>query len=39
MFQAEQFPAGVPDLDTALTDVDSETLTHFEWIQSISMKK
>ena len=30
VFQAEQFPAGVTDLDTGLTDVDADSLAHFE---------
>jgi hypothetical protein len=30
VFQAEQFPAGVTDLDTGLTDVDADSFTHFE---------
>ena len=28
MFQAEQFPAGVTDLDTGLTDVNADSFTH-----------
>ena len=30
VFQAEQFPAGVTDLDTGLTDVDADSFTHLE---------
>lgn len=28
MFQAIQFPASIPDLDTSLTNVNGETLPH-----------
>jgi hypothetical protein len=30
MFEAEQLPARVTDLDTGLTDVDADSFTHFE---------
>jgi hypothetical protein len=29
VFQAKQLPAGVTDLDTGLTDVNTDSLTHF----------
>lgn len=29
MFETVKFPAGVTDLDTSLTNVDGDTLTHF----------
>jgi len=28
MLEAEQLPAGIPDLNTGLSDVDAESLTH-----------
>jgi len=32
VFQAEEFPTGVTDLDTTLTDVDSNNFSHCEGI-------
>jgi hypothetical protein len=33
MLKAEQLPAGVPDLDTGLTDVNAKSFTHFSGIE------
>jgi len=33
VFQAVQLPAGITDLDTGLTNVDGDTLTHFEYFR------
>ena len=31
MLKAVQLPAGIANLDTSLTDVDRDALSHFRW--------
>ena len=37
MFKAVEFPAGITHLDTGLTDVDWDALSHF-WVILIASK-
>jgi hypothetical protein len=39
MLQAEQLPARVTDLDTGLSNVDSDNFPHFEVLIFVSLKK
>jgi hypothetical protein len=38
VFQTEQLPAGITDLDTGLTDMDAQSFTHFVLLVSVLMK-
>jgi len=38
VFKAEQFPAGVTDLDTSLSDVDRNNFSHFYCLFLLGVK-
>lgn len=39
MFKAVKLPAGISDLNTSLTDVDGDALSHFRWFKQRKSNK